>query len=77
MAESSRETRFLHRRNEPTNGQTDGWTDQQTDRRTDRPSCRDAFLTDASNKWYTADELETEIEKNMRDECRITGGKGC
>ena len=29
------------------------------------------------NKWHTADEREIKIAKNMRDECRITGGKGC
>ena len=46
MAKNSRETRFLHRRNGPTDGRTDGPTDGPTDRRTDgrtdKPSYRDA-----------------------------------
>ena len=28
-------------------------------------------------EWHTADEWETKRAKNMRDECQITGGKGC
>ena len=28
-------------------------------------------------EWHTADEREIKIAKNMRDECQITGGKGC
>ena len=54
MAKNSRETRFLYRRNGPTDQQTNGWTarltDGWTDGRTDRPSYRDAFPTDASKK---------------------------
>ena len=43
MAENSRKTRFLHRRNGP--------TDRRTDGRTDKPSYRDA-RTHLKTKFY-------------------------
>ena len=65
VAEKSRETRFLHRRN------------GRTDQRTDKPSYRDAFLTDASKKKtgmipYCACPLVPGINEPTRIDCVLT-----